>query len=131
VLKRRHLNFPYRDRSVDAKCRLDNRRRPFEGGACESLAPSTVMGKRSSFERRWGDFYPTPRSAVLPLIPHLRGVRTFAEPWCGDGALVRISNPSGYAASMRATSRTARMRLRSTITARSMRSSRIRPSAAS
>ena len=47
------------------------------------------MGKRSSFERRRGDFYPTPRSAVLPLIPHLRGVRTFAKPWCGDGALVR------------------------------------------
>ena len=23
-----------------------------------------------------------------PLIPHLRGVRTFAEPCCGDGALV-------------------------------------------
>jgi hypothetical protein len=47
------------------------------------------MGKRSSFERRSGDFYPTPRSAVLPLIRHLRGVRTFAEPCCGDGALVR------------------------------------------
>ena len=47
------------------------------------------MGKRSTFERREGDFYPTPRSAVLPLIPHLRGVRTFAEPCCGDGALVR------------------------------------------
>ena len=47
------------------------------------------MGKRSTFERREGDFYPTPRSAVLPLIPWLRGVRTFAEPCCGDGALVR------------------------------------------
>ena len=47
------------------------------------------MGKRSSFERRPGDFYPTPRAAVLPLIPRLRGVRTFAEPCCGDGALVR------------------------------------------
>ena len=29
------------------------------------------------------------RSAVPPLIPHLRGVRTFAEPCCGDGELVR------------------------------------------
>ena len=47
------------------------------------------MGKRSTFERREGDFYPTPRSAVLPLIPWLRGVRTFAEPCCGAGALVR------------------------------------------
>jgi hypothetical protein len=47
------------------------------------------MGKRSIFERREGDFYPTPAAAVLPLIPHLRGIRSFAEPCCGDGALVR------------------------------------------
>ena len=47
------------------------------------------MGKRSSFERIPRDFYPTPAAAVPPLIPHLRGVRTFAEPCCGDGALVR------------------------------------------
>ena len=30
------------------------------------------MGKRSSFERREADFYPTPKAAVLPLIPYLR-----------------------------------------------------------
>ena len=47
------------------------------------------MGKRSSFERTPRDFYPTPAAAVPPLIPFLRGVRTFAEPCCGDGALVR------------------------------------------
>ena len=47
------------------------------------------MGKRSSFERREGDFYPTPRAAVLPLVPYLRGIRSFTEPCCGDGALVR------------------------------------------
>src|SRR5262245_62115035 len=47
------------------------------------------MGKRSRFERREADFYPTPRAAVVPLIPYLRGIRTFAEPCCGDGALVR------------------------------------------
>jgi hypothetical protein len=47
------------------------------------------MGKRSSFERIPRDLYPTPAVAVPPLIPHLRGVRTFAEPCCGDGALVR------------------------------------------
>jgi len=47
------------------------------------------MGKRSNFERKPRDFYPTPRAAVTPLIPHLHGVRTFAEPCCGDGALVR------------------------------------------
>ena len=43
------------------------------------------MGKRSNFERREADFYPTPFEAVLPLIPYLRGIRTFAEPCAGDG----------------------------------------------
>ena len=47
------------------------------------------MGKRSNFKRIPRDFYPTPHAAVPPLIPHLRGVRTFAEPCRGDGALVR------------------------------------------
>ncbi len=47
------------------------------------------MGKRSSFERIPRDFYPTPYAAVPLLIPHLRGIRTFAEPCSGDGALVR------------------------------------------
>ena len=47
------------------------------------------MGKRSDFDRIPRDFYPTPRAAVVPLIPHLRGVRSFAEPCCGDGQLVR------------------------------------------
>ena len=62
------------------------------------------MGKRSSFERRPGDFYPTPRAAVLPLIPRLRGVRTFAEPCCGDGTLVRHLESFGLRCAMRATS---------------------------
>jgi hypothetical protein len=49
------------------------------------------MAKRSSFARIEGDVYPTPFAAVPPLIPHLRRerIRTFAEPCCGDGALVR------------------------------------------
>jgi hypothetical protein len=47
------------------------------------------MGKRSNFERREADLYTTPRAAVAPLIPYLRGIRTFAEPCAGDGALVR------------------------------------------
>ena len=47
------------------------------------------MGKRSNFERREADFYPTPWAAVVPLIPYLRGIRTFAEPCAGDGRLVR------------------------------------------
>jgi hypothetical protein len=47
------------------------------------------MGKRSNFKRREADFYPTPRAAVVPLIPHLREIRTFAEPCAGDGDLIR------------------------------------------
>jgi hypothetical protein len=49
------------------------------------------VGKRSNFERRPADFYPTPKAAVLPLIPFLRAsrIRTFAEPCAGDGDLVR------------------------------------------
>src|SRR6185436_11636738 len=53
------------------------------------------MGKRSSFERIPRDFYPTPAAAVPPLIRYLRGVRSFAEPCCGDGALVRHLEPYG------------------------------------
>ena len=52
------------------------------------------MGKRSNFERVARDFYPTPREAVLPLIPHLPESRhprwgvKYAEPCAGDGALI-------------------------------------------
>jgi hypothetical protein len=51
------------------------------------------MSKRASgqFSRRDLDLYPTPYEAVLPLLPHLQraGVKTFAEPCCADGALIR------------------------------------------
>ena len=46
------------------------------------------MGKRSSFERRVLDDYPTPFEAVPPLIPFLDGFTTYAEPCCGEGRLV-------------------------------------------
>ncbi|MBY5821465.1 hypothetical protein [Rhizobium leguminosarum] len=46
------------------------------------------MGKRSTFERRKNDAYQTPPSAVQPLIPFLRGIRTFAEPCAGEGKLI-------------------------------------------
>lgn len=46
------------------------------------------MGKRSSFERVERDFYPTPREAVLPLLPHLEPEMMFLEPCAGDGALI-------------------------------------------
>lgn len=47
------------------------------------------MGKRSSFERRERDFYPTPRAAVVPLLPFLKGHETYCEPCVGDGALLK------------------------------------------
>ena len=56
------------------------------------------MAKRSAFERRAGDAYPTPIEAVLPLIPHLRACATSPNP---ARAMVRsyaISNPSACAA---------------------------------
>lgn len=47
------------------------------------------MGKRSNFERKPRDFYPTPYSAVVPLIKHLdKKGSWFAEPCAGDGALI-------------------------------------------
>ena len=50
-----------------------------------------LMGKRSNFERREADFYPTPRAAVVPLIPYLRAAASGPLPSraAGDGALVR------------------------------------------
>lgn len=47
------------------------------------------MGKRSNFERVERDFYPTPKAAVLPLIPHLPRLVRFWEPCAGDGALIK------------------------------------------
>tara|TARA_B100000035_G_C20948776_1_gene530995 strand:- start:459 stop:980 length:522 start_codon:yes stop_codon:yes gene_type:complete len=47
------------------------------------------MGKRSDFERKPRDFYPTPLAAVEPLIDHLPKKFTFAEPCAGDGQLFK------------------------------------------
>ena len=47
------------------------------------------MGKRSYFERRERDFYPTPVKAVEPLIPHLPDRFTYVEPCAGKGDLVK------------------------------------------
>ena len=47
------------------------------------------MGKRSEFEHRKNDFYPTPMDAVKPLIPFLPKEHfKFYEPCAGDGRLV-------------------------------------------
>jgi hypothetical protein len=50
------------------------------------------MGKRSHFERVARDCYRTPLAAVPPLIPHLRGIRMFAEPCCGRSARMRADS---------------------------------------
>ena len=82
------------------------------------------MGKRSNFERREVDFYPTPRAAVVPLIPYLARVRTFAEPCAGDGNWCAISKGLVCGVSMLAISGPARMRWNLIITARLTLSSR-------
>lgn len=46
------------------------------------------MGKRSDFERIPRDFYPTPKEAVAPLIPHLPEYFFYDEPCAGAAALV-------------------------------------------
>ena len=53
------------------------------------------MGKRSDFERKPRDFYPTPIEAVEPLLPHLPEEFSFAEPCAGDGALVEHLETKG------------------------------------
>lgn len=47
------------------------------------------MGKRSNFERIPRDFYSTPKEAVIPLLPHLKGYTTYIEPCAGDGTLIK------------------------------------------
>ena len=54
------------------------------------------MGKRSSFERRERDFYPTPAEAVTPLLAHLPAGARFCEPCAGDGALVGHLTSAGH-----------------------------------
>lgn len=53
------------------------------------------MGKRSDFERRKNDAYQTPPSKVLPLLPFLAGVKTFAEPCVGEGKLLMALERAG------------------------------------
>ena len=59
-----------------------------------------MMGKRSNFERNPRDFYPTPKEAVIPLLPHLPKKGLFAEPCAGDGRLIEhieeLTSLSGY-----------------------------------
>jgi hypothetical protein len=54
------------------------------------------VGKRSNFERRERDFYPTPAAAVAPLLKHLPEPITFCEPCAGDGALLEHLEDAGH-----------------------------------
>ena len=54
------------------------------------------MGKRSDFDRKPRDYYPTPYKAALPLIPHLPKNSSFVEPCAGDGRLVRHIQKHGH-----------------------------------
>jgi hypothetical protein len=57
--------------------------------AGDNQAPLRAGVDDIRFERIPRDFYPTPLAAVPPLIAHLRGIRTFAEPCAGNDDLVR------------------------------------------
>jgi len=54
-----------------------------------------MMGKRSDFERKPRDFYPTPMEAVEPLLEHLPEDFSFAEPCAGNGALIEHLETKG------------------------------------
>lgn len=54
------------------------------------------MGKRSDFERRPRDWYPTPEAAVCPLLPHLPPAAAFIEPCAGNGALIDHLEAAGH-----------------------------------
>lgn len=54
------------------------------------------MGKRTNFKRRARDFYPTPESAVIPLLPHLKRKTRFCEPCAGAGALIDQLTKHGH-----------------------------------
>lgn len=54
------------------------------------------MGKRSDFERRPRDFWPTPAGAVLPLLDHLEPGTVFCEPCAGNGALIDTLVSNGH-----------------------------------
>ena len=54
-----------------------------------------MMGKRSDFERKPRDFYPTPMEAVEPLLEHLPEDFSFVEPCAGNGTLIEHLETKG------------------------------------
>lgn len=54
------------------------------------------MSKRTpGFERRAMDAYDTPEAGVLPLLPFIQDVRSYAEPCAGNGYLIRALKKHG------------------------------------
>lgn len=54
------------------------------------------MGKRSDFERKPLDFYPTPYAALKPLLRHLPEKVRFVEPCAGNGRLIDMLAAEGH-----------------------------------
>lgn len=56
------------------------------------------MTKRDAgkFPRNERDYYATPEEPILKLLPHIMDAETFAEPMCGDGAIVRVLEARGW-----------------------------------
>jgi hypothetical protein len=54
------------------------------------------MGKRSDFERKPMDFYPTPYAALKPLLRHLEPETWFVEPCAGNGRLIDMLVSEGH-----------------------------------
>jgi len=59
------------------------------------------MTKREAgkFERKERDFYATPEEPIWKLLPELLAYETFAEPMCGDGAIVKALESRGWVCS--------------------------------
>jgi hypothetical protein len=62
----------------------------------EQLTGGWAVGKRSNFERKPRDFYPTPYEAVIPLLPWLPPHSRFDEPCAGDGDLIAHLERNGH-----------------------------------
>ena len=54
------------------------------------------MGKRSDFERKTMDYYPTPLEAVQPLLKHFFSGAHFCEPCAGEGVLIGHLEMAGF-----------------------------------
>lgn len=61
---------------METECRM---------GRKANVASNSITTK----PRKERDWYPTPRKAVEPLLPHLPEYGTFCEPCAGDGALMK------------------------------------------